>query len=87
MPLITVEIENEADALKFLYVAKNMKFVNNAFINDDELSENDWIFPGRSATNDEISAMIDQAESEVSSGNLLTIEESRKYINELLSDS
>jgi len=56
MATITINIEDLAEARKFLHLAKNLKFVKKARIRNDNvkpLTDEDWIKPGRPATDKE----------------------------------
>ena len=87
---ITVDIDSPSKARKFLYIAKNMKFVRDARISDNNLTpltDEDWIKPGRPATEEEIEARLQQIENDIAAGSVYTLDEARestrKYIETL----
>ncbi|MBM2817163.1 MAG: hypothetical protein HW421_3925 [Ignavibacteria bacterium] len=85
MPTITVDIDSQPNARKFLYLAKNLKFVKNARIitkNSESLSEEDWIKPGRPATEEEIEKLCNEFDLDTESS---TKDEVRIFVKEELS--
>jgi len=87
MPTITVNIDSISEARKFLYLAKNLKFVKNAHLENDfpePLTDEDWIKPGRSATDEEIEARLSKIDSEILENKLYSFEEVKNGISEVL---
>jgi hypothetical protein len=78
MTTITVEIASKRQAAQFAALAKNLKYVKSVrFGNGDELTpltDDDWVRPGRPATEKEIESRISECEYEYSSGNCIPIE-------------
>ncbi|MCD4745168.1 MAG: hypothetical protein K8R58_02590, partial [Bacteroidales bacterium] len=65
MNRIIVEIDNEANTKFFISLMKNLKFVKSAIPDKKKsiedlapLSEDDWIKPGRPATDEEHEQML-----------------------------
>ena len=87
MSTIEVEIVNPSDAEKFLFLAKNMKFVKDARIITDteDLSVDiDWSRPGRLATDEEIDKMLDDCENDIKTGKVYPLEVARAKTIEYL---
>jgi len=87
MPTITIEIESNSNARKFLYFARNMKFVKSAKIKHDviePLTDEDWIKPGRLAIDEEIEARIAKCEDDIASGNCIPFEQLDSFVKEHL---
>ena len=83
MTTIKVTINSLAKAKKFLYIAKNMKFVDNAWIepdNQEPLTDEDWIKPGRPATDAEIEARLTKIENEILDNKLISFEDVKKNV-------
>ena len=87
MTTIEVDINNNSDAEKFLFLAKNMKFVHDARIisdTEDIITEIDWSRPGKPATDEEIDKMLVDCENDIKTGKVYPLEVARAKTIEYL---
>ena len=91
MNRIIVEIDNEANTKLFISLMQNLKFVKSAITDKKDsiddlkpLSEEDWIKPGRPATDLEHEQMLKECEAEYEAGLFVPIEEAEEEtLNEI----
>jgi hypothetical protein len=83
MNRIIVEIDNLSNVKRFISILEDLKYVR-FFTSEKEktkdltpLTEEDWIKPGRSATDEEFEAMIKECEQEYESGLSMTSEQAK----------
>ena len=81
MSRIIVEIDNPSNIKRFINILEDLKYVkyytpekDNA-LNITPLTDDDWVKPGRLATDEEFEAMIKECEEEYESGKTLTSEQ------------
>jgi hypothetical protein len=82
MEKILVEINNKANAIKFVSFIKNLNFVKTVKFEDElelkPLKDHDWILPGRPATDKEIEERLNKIQLEYESGNFLPVDKARE---------
>ena len=90
MATITIDIDNMAEARKFLHLAKNLKFVKKAIIsndNDKPLTDEDWIKSGRPATDKELEERLAKIDSEILNDKLFSFEDVKNEVSSFIINS
>ena len=83
MNRIIVEIDNLSNVKRFISILEDLKYVKFFIPEKDDakdlthLTEEDWIRPGRPATDEEFEAMIKECEQEYESGLSMTSEQAK----------
>ncbi len=70
MTTLTVTIDNKAQAKKLAGLLKSIKYVKEVRVEEPGivLSDEDWVLPGRPATEAEIEEMVNQMDKDTDSG-------------------
>jgi hypothetical protein len=70
MTTLTVTIDNKAQAKKLAGFLKSIKYVKEVRLEEPGivLSDEDWVLPGRPATEAEIEEMVNQMDKDTDSG-------------------
>ena len=91
MNRIIVEIDKLSNVKRFISILEDLKYVRFFAPEKDNakdltpLTDEDWIKPGRSATDEEFEAMIKECEQEYESGLSMTSEQAKSLTLEKLS--
>ncbi len=88
MNRIIVEIDTHSNVKRFLNLLKDLKYVS-FFVPEKEddkdlapLTDEDWIKPGRPATDEEFETMVKECEQEYESGLSMTAEQAKSLTTE-----
>ena len=70
MTTLTVTIDNKAQAKKLAGLLKSIKYVKEVRVEEPGivLADEDWVLPGRLATEAEIEEMVNQMDKDTDSG-------------------
>jgi hypothetical protein len=70
MTTLTVTIDNKAQAKKLAGLLKSIKYVKEVRVEEPGivLSDEDWVLPGRPATEAELEEMVNQMDKDTDSG-------------------
>ncbi len=83
-----ITLSDEKAAPSFLKLIKNVNFIKEVVeLSDDKpLTDEDWIKPGRPATDEEFEKMISEMEKEEKEGAGMVAEEAREYVTKQINE-
>lgn len=83
-----ITLSDDKAVPSFIEFLKNLDFVKETVeLNDEKpLSDEDWIKPGRPATDEEFEKMISEMEKEEKEGAGMVAEEAREYVTKQINE-